>query len=221
MDLGFTQHFTPPELVRELVDFGVGVHSGRSLRILDPSCGDGRLLAAAKARLPGLFSTFIGVELDTVHAAAARAAVPGAHIIEGDFFDVNLEDLPGGEAVDCVLMNPPFAGVPTANRIWGRDYVRNLYSRYPEAKDRVDIAAIFLRHACNLTARGGTVSCIATKTISEGATRRAGLQPLLAQRWEIYRVIRRAPWPGRAAVNISVVHMHNGPLPDDWSRELL
>ncbi|HEV7557353.1 MAG TPA: methyltransferase domain-containing protein, partial [Kofleriaceae bacterium] len=50
-------------------------------RVLDPTCGDGAFLAAA--REAGL-AELTGVEIDRDAAARARARVPGATIVEGD-----------------------------------------------------------------------------------------------------------------------------------------
>ena len=104
-----------------------------ALRVLDPACGDGRLLAAAAAaaagRLPRLAPSrlcheppyrlrsmvtqidggasveLVGIELDPATAAEARRVVPGARILVGDGRTLD----PGG-LFDVVIGNPPYLG---------------------------------------------------------------------------------------------------------------
>ena len=76
------------------------------LRVLDPACGDGRLLAAAAAALgPEVDVELVGIEVDVATAAAARRAVPGARILVGDGRTLD----PGG-LFDVVVGNPPYLG---------------------------------------------------------------------------------------------------------------
>ncbi|MDA7859167.1 hypothetical protein N9B05_05030, partial [Mariniblastus sp.] len=52
----------------------------------------------------------------------------------------------------------------------------------------------------------GTIGFIATKTIFQGDTRDTGLKHLLARDGKLYRAIRMLPWPGDAAVTVSVLN---------------
>ena len=89
-------YYTPEPLAR----FLAGWVAGAGPRLLEPSCGDGAILR----RLPG--GALTGIELDGEEAAKARAAVPGAEVVEADFFRWF-----GGERhsrFDGVAGNPPF-----------------------------------------------------------------------------------------------------------------
>lgn len=51
---------------------------------------------------------------------------------------------------------------------------------------------------------------VATNTISQGDTREGGLAPLLGAGFEIYDATASMPWPGLAAVTVSIVHLADG-----------
>src|SRR5688572_6869362 len=51
-------------------------------RVLDPTCGDGAMLARVAHALPS--AALVGVELDPTAASAARARLPAASIVAGD-----------------------------------------------------------------------------------------------------------------------------------------
>jgi hypothetical protein len=77
-----------------------------SLKVLEPSCGDGRILDELRQR--GCDS--LGVEYHAERAAQARAK--GHHVITGNF----LQATPTAD-FDLVIMNPPF---------YGRHYVKHV-----------------------------------------------------------------------------------------------
>ena len=101
--------YTPPALAALLVEQAVVpsiADAHRPLRVLDPACGDGRLLAAAVAALgPEVDVELVGIEADAATAAAAGRAVPGARILVGDGRTLD----PGG-LFDVVVGNPPYLG---------------------------------------------------------------------------------------------------------------
>ena len=88
---------TPPEVAdRVLAD----VYIADGAKVLEPSCGDGRLLEALRRK--GRFDLF-GIEVDPRRAAEARAK--GFAVLSANF----LETVPVA-AYDHVVMNPPFYG---------------------------------------------------------------------------------------------------------------
>lgn len=107
---------TPTAVVQRVLD-EVGVmdrqtHSYRSggewkrLRILEPSCGDGRFLDEIVAR--GHYA--LGIE---VHAGLAKEAKDKGHLV----WLSNFLDVPATPEYDMVVMNPPF---------YGRHYVKHV-----------------------------------------------------------------------------------------------
>ena len=79
-------------------------------KVLEPSCGDGSFLASIRKRRSGFpyasDENVIGVELDTVEAAKAKAH--GYTIINGDFFTYYRDFIEGKLSYDVIVGNPPF-----------------------------------------------------------------------------------------------------------------
>lgn len=102
--------YTPEHLVDRLV--GAALDGFRSpagtVRIVDPACGDGRLLAAAAERLSraGHRVKLVGCEIDPAAAEVARSRLgPGATVTVGDALDHDW--VPA--SFDLVIGNPPFS----------------------------------------------------------------------------------------------------------------
>lgn len=104
-DLQF--YWSPAAVVDAALEFA-GIHGRQaygygqqvpSYRVLEPSCGDGRILDGIRA----LGSRGLGIEFDAARAAQARAK--GHSVVIGNFLD----QTPTPE-FDKVVMNPPFYG---------------------------------------------------------------------------------------------------------------
>ncbi len=87
-------YYTPDPIVEALVSWAV---RDEGERLLDPSCGDGRFIAAHR--------NSVGIEQDAAAARAAVARAPWALVHEGDFFGW-AEATP--ERFECLAGNPPF-----------------------------------------------------------------------------------------------------------------
>jgi adenine-specific DNA methylase len=87
-------YYTPDPVARSLVQWAVRAPAER---LLDPSCGDGRFVAAHR--------NSVGIEQDPLAAGEASARARGAHIKQGDFFSW-AESVT--ERFDCAAGNPPF-----------------------------------------------------------------------------------------------------------------
>jgi SAM-dependent methyltransferase len=101
--------YTPPELVRFLVEHTVvpaaAERAGSTVRVLDPACGDGRVLARAVDAVGAEWVDAVGMELDVGAAIEASAGVPAATILVGDG-----RVLDAAGSFDAVLGNPPYLG---------------------------------------------------------------------------------------------------------------
>lgn len=203
------------------------------LNIVDPACGDGAILqAAVRALVPELIQAMvwegvlltpaaasrliqrcclIGNDVDQGAVAAARRNLPHARLTcEDSLFVDYLGDSVSGPLV--FVGNPPFIGGGKISTMLGQDYRKALVERFPpfRGNGRADLcAAFFLDAAQEVDDRGGvgSISFIATKTISEGDTRLAGLKVLVDDRWVIWDAWQSRPWPGKAKVNIAIVHL--------------
>lgn len=87
-------YYTPDAIVEALVSWAVRSNADR---LLDPSCGDGRFIAA--------HLNSVGIEQSPVAAREAIARAPWSLVHEGDFFQW-AEATP--ERFDCMAGNPPF-----------------------------------------------------------------------------------------------------------------
>ena len=87
-------YYTPGRVVSSLVQWAV---RDKSDRLLDPSCGDGRFIAA--------HPNSVGVEQDTEAAKVARERAPRGIVHEGDFFAWAARTQ---ERFECAAGNPPF-----------------------------------------------------------------------------------------------------------------
>ena len=89
---------TPGAVAQRLV---ADLHLPEGSRVLEPSCGCGRLMDAVRAEYPGV--TLRGIEYDAGRAAQARAKGHSVQV-------ANFLDVPPDPTFDAVLMNPPFCG---------------------------------------------------------------------------------------------------------------
>lgn len=143
------QWFTPEALVEHVVAMtldGFVPQSDSPVVVVDPSCGDGRFLAAADRALHarGITARLIGVDIDATAAGAARGALPHAEIHQGDALTREW----GGLRVDVVVGNPPFLNQLATSTTRGG---RSRFGGGPYA----DTAAEFLALSVNLVRAGG------------------------------------------------------------------
>lgn len=203
-----------------------------NLRVIDPACGDGVFLDAAadalgallfqayqaegqevgllESRRRVLHSCITGVDIDPGAIAAARVRLgPEADLTCRDALLDWRFDTDGRPT--AFIGNPPFLGGRRISTVHGRPYVNRLAERYREYHGNADLCAYFFLLAANLLEQGGsfgTISFVATATISEGDTRRVGLAQLVRERGcVIYEATKSVPWPGAANVRVAIVHL--------------
>lgn len=112
---------------------------------------------------------------------------------------------------DAIVGNPPFLGGKRISTAQGDRYRDWLASAHEGVNSNADLVAHFFRRAFSLLVSGGTLGLVATNTISQGDTRRAGLRWICLHGGTIFAARRRYMWPGAAAVVVSVVHITRGP----------
>ena len=153
--------YTPPELVDFVLDRVLSPRVSGPVRVLDPSCGDGRFLIAAGKEL-GSRAVLRGLDIDANAVSAAQAALPTATIVEGDALTHDW----GLANFDVVVGNPPFLGQMARRTSRGG---RSAHGGGPYA----DTAALFLSLAVQLARPdGGLVALVLPQSIL--ATRDAG-----------------------------------------------
>jgi hypothetical protein len=125
-----------------------------------------------------------------------------------EFPEVFVRDQPG---FDAIIGNPPFMGGRLVGRRLGNVYqeylkfVRNFVAGSP------DLCAYFFLRAFALVHHRGYVGLLATKSIAETGSRVVCLDQIIARGGNVYRAYSRFPWPGDAAVVVSIVWIAKNP----------
>ncbi|MEO6570217.1 MAG: N-6 DNA methylase [Ilumatobacteraceae bacterium] len=100
--------YTPADLVELVVEFLlddlVGWEAGRSIRILDPACGDGRFLDELRVRLHLAGYTVHSTGCDIDADALAQISYANMRRVHADALHHDW----GGETFDMVVGNPPY-----------------------------------------------------------------------------------------------------------------
>ncbi len=151
--------YTPAPIARRLAELALGplVEPGATLRVIDPACGDGAFLRAARGVLPGeALSTLLGVDSDA--AACAACSRDGYDTLAANAL---LTALPLG--FDAVLTNPPYLSVKRAP--FEPEERRALTARYRTARGQFDACALFVERALELLHPGGRYALLLPRAI--------------------------------------------------------
>lgn len=146
-------------------------------------------------------------------AAASLRTVP--HALRPFHWELEFPEVFEGDApgFDAIVGNPPFAGKNTLINGNREHYLPWLQLVHPGAHGNADLVAHFVRRAFGLLRPKGCFGLIATNTVGQGDTRESGLRAVLSVGGSVLRAVRRLPWPGEAAVVVSVVHVLRGVVP--------
>ncbi len=203
----YGQHYTPLEVAQVLAAFAVRTASDL---VLDPSCGDGRLLEEARERArdlcgrrtsaaKSLTRNIFGIERSA--RAAQLAEKTGAEIVRVDFFDVE----PGSRLIgkidlprefDAVIGNPPYIrqelmGARDKRRVekrLERGRIESPEIIWPRWSGRSDIYVFFFAHATRFLKPGGRLVFLTASSwldVSYGAP----LREFLCKNFKIISII--------------------------------
>ncbi|MCI0360673.1 MAG: N-6 DNA methylase [Planctomycetaceae bacterium] len=156
-------YYTPPEIVRELVRLTLDglltrsvseASSPKALRILDPACGAGAMLAAASAQWRGRRALeLFGVDSDPQAVRIARATLSFATIWQGDaLFDRRLDRL---APFDAIVGNPPYVNIRQLAKSVPAAQIERLRHRFRTARGNFDLYVPFIERALELLSPGG------------------------------------------------------------------
>lgn len=203
----YGQHYTPAEVARLLAAFAV--RSAQDI-VLDPACGDGRLLSEALVLKRG-FELSAGraacrevFGLDRSRSAVELASRTGAQVAAADFFSV----VPGATAgksvrlprsFDAIIGNPPYI----RQEIIGNSGKRRIETRLardaetlPEIiwsswSGRSDIYVYFFAHAAGFLKEGGRLVFLTASSWLDVGYGRA-LREFLLNNFRIVAIIESA-----------------------------
>ncbi|MEW6381439.1 MAG: type IIL restriction-modification enzyme MmeI [bacterium] len=117
---------------------------------------------------------------------------------------------------DALVGNPPFLGGQRITGVLGSSYRDWLVHHVAGGRrGSADLVAYFFLRAWSLIREGGGFGLLAVNTIAEGDTRQAGLEAMVRAGAVIHAAYPNEPWPGKAAVVTSRVHVHKG----EWRGE--
>ena len=106
---------------------------------------------------------------------------------------------------DCILGNPPFLGGSSISTNYGDSYLNYVLNTYTLSKGLADYVSYFFRLIFKILNGKGLFALISTNTISQGATRESSLKYIVDNGGEIVFAIKSIKWPGRAAVEVSLI----------------
>ena len=184
------QYFTPPVVAAFAADALAALGArARAPRVVDPACGEGVFLRAARARFPR--AELWGCDLDGALAPAWRACglvEPAARMrVQDGLHDAPADGLTPGR-FDLVVGNPPYGfGVPR-----------------PRGRERIE--ARFLRRFVELARPGGWLAVVVPEGVLANV-RGQGLRDWFVARAALHAVValpaatfRRAGTSARTAV---------------------
>lgn len=117
---------------------------------------------------------------------------------------------------DGIVGNPPFLGGQRITGVAGTAFRDWLVAHIAGGRrGSADLVAYFFLRAWSLLREGGGFGLLAVNTIAEGDTRQVGLEAMVGVGALIHAAYPNEPWPGKAAVVTSRVHIHKG----EWRGE--
>jgi methylase of polypeptide subunit release factors len=219
----YGQHYTPAEVARLLAALAI---ESSDDRVLDPSCGDGRLLEQslrlknhlARRADKRLASQLFGV--DRSMSAVKMAARTGARVVCADFFDLEPDERAPGRArlpaeFDAIIGNPPYIrqemlGPEEKRRIGERlqaDRRRAGMSRsawWPEWSGRSDIYVYFFARSVRFLKAGGRLVFLTASSWLDAGYGRA-LREFLLKNFRILAIIESSAESFFADASINTV----------------
>jgi hypothetical protein len=107
------------------------------------------------------------------------------------------------------LGNPPFLGNRKLKGFLGSDYLHYLTYAYAPA-GAIDLIGYFVRRNYYLLKENRALGTLATNTIAQGKTREGSLEIIEKAGGTIIMAVRSRPWPGVAAVDVSLTVIFKG-----------
>ncbi|EIX9393604.1 ATP phosphoribosyltransferase regulatory subunit [Klebsiella pneumoniae] len=113
---------------------------------------------------------------------------------------------------DAIIGNPPFLGGRKITGVFGNLYREYLVANIAKGErgSSADLVAYFFLRSFYLLRESGCLGLIAVNSIAEGDSRQIGLERLLQSGAQIFSATPNEPWPGKAAVVTSRIHLIKG-----------
>jgi Eco57I restriction-modification methylase len=106
---------------------------------------------------------------------------------------------------DVILGNPPFMGGLKISTNFGDKYWEFITHELTPFSSTSDLCAAFFRRAFSSLVNRGALALIATNTLGQGDTRKAGLAEIKRAAGTVTFARRFVKWPGRANVEVNLL----------------
>ena len=106
--------------------------------------------------------------------------------------------------VNAIIGNPPFLGGKRLRTELGDEYVEKIYKTFPEVQGQPDFCIHWFRKAHEQKAE--RIGLVGTNSISQGQSRKASLDFIIANGGIIHDAVSTQEWSGEAAVHVSIVN---------------
>ena len=160
-------YYTPPEIARQIAELTLAPLQARGpLCILDPACGAGEFLVAARDALAprrDRSATLFGIDIDPEAVVQTRSRLgcdgkESEHILHADALAPGLALPPG--SFDAVIGNPPYVSIRELARSQPAAYIRQLRERFATARGNFDLYVLFIERALHWLREGGRCGLI-------------------------------------------------------------
>ncbi|OUS30681.1 hypothetical protein A9Q99_05735 [Gammaproteobacteria bacterium 45_16_T64] len=116
-----------------------------------------------------------------------------------------------GQGFDAAVGNPPFVGDTKLRKVVGPSYRRYLIELVANGvKGKADLVTYFFLRQYYLLKKKGNMGLLARDTLSQGDSRKAGLDQILSMGGTTYRANTSVKWPGKASIMVHQVHISKG-----------
>ena len=112
--------------------------------------------------------------------------------------------------VDAIVGNPPILGDRKIRGELGAEYIRRLRER-SGLDGLVDLSCYWFRRAHGHLPSGARAGLVGTSGVRVGKAREASLDYIVANGGTLTNAVSSRPWPGDAALNVSMVNWVKGP----------
>lgn len=119
--------------------------------------------------------------------------------------DALLIDWPRPEGELAIVGNPPYLGVRKMRAELGDEYVDQLFAKYPDNR-AADFVTYWFPRALHVLRNGERAGFVCTNSIAQNESREASIDKVLAAGGTITDAWKSYPWPGDAAVHVSIVN---------------
>jgi len=147
---------------------------------------------------------------DLVESEQASAALKEAQNRRFFHWFLEFPDVFAKGGFDCILGNPPYLGGGKISSTYGDRYLNWILNYFIPSGGTADYVTYFLRRIYDIISKDKYLAIISTKAISEGKTRKYGLEYLLAREAEIGFAVRSIKWPGQAKLQVALLSMKKG-----------